>query len=116
MAKGADAADGLDARLHACATRGERRGRRRLGGPQRSGCDGECGGGRVGKGRRLEDIVKEMHEIAEGVKTTLAVRTLAIKLAIEMPITNEVHAVLYEGKSALDAANILMTRPLRSEI
>ena len=70
----------------------------------------------LGKGRRLEDIVKEMHEIAEGVKTTLAVRTLAMKLAIEMPITNEVHAVLYEGKSALDAANILMTRPLRSEI
>ena len=70
----------------------------------------------LGKGRRLEDIVKEMHEVAEGVKTTLAVRTLAMKLAIEMPITNEVHAVLYEGKSALDAANILMTRPLRSEI
>lgn len=70
----------------------------------------------LGKGRRLEDIIKEMHDVAEGVKTTLAVRTLAKKLAIEMPITNEVHAVLYEGKSALDAANILMTRPLRSEI
>lgn len=69
----------------------------------------------LGKGRRLEDIVEEMHEVAEGVKTTLAVCMLARKLAIEMPITNEVHAVLYEGKSALDAANILMTRPLRSE-
>lgn len=69
----------------------------------------------LGKGRRLEDIIKDMHEVAEGVKTTLAVWMLARKLAVEMPITNEVHAVLYEGKSALDAANILMTRPLRSE-
>lgn len=69
----------------------------------------------LGKGRRIEQIVDEMQEVAEGVRTTLAVRMLAKKLSIEMPITNEVHAVLYEGKSALDAANILMARPLRSE-
>lgn len=69
----------------------------------------------LGKGRRLEEIVKEMHEVAEGVKTTLAVKLLAERLSIEMPITNEVHAVLYEGKSATDAAGELMTRPLRGE-
>ncbi len=69
----------------------------------------------LGKGRKLEEITAEMHEVAEGVKTTLAVKRIAQKLAVEMPITNEVHAVLYEGKSALDAADALMTRPLRDE-
>jgi glycerol-3-phosphate dehydrogenase (NAD(P)+) len=69
----------------------------------------------LGKGRRIEEIVEEMHEVAEGIKTTLAVKMLAARLGIEMPITNEVHAVLYEGKSARDAASMLMSRPLRGE-
>lgn len=69
----------------------------------------------LGKGRQLEDIVSDMHEVAEGIKTTRAVWMLAKKLGIEMPITNEVHAVLYESKPALEAASVLMTRPLRGE-
>jgi glycerol-3-phosphate dehydrogenase (NAD(P)+) len=72
-------------------------------------------GQELGKGRRLEEIVKDMREVAEGVKTTQAVKLLAEKLSVEMPITNEVYAVLYEGRSAADAANELMTRPLRGE-
>jgi len=69
----------------------------------------------LGKGRTLDDVVGEMHQVAEGVRTTLAVRMLAAKFNIEMPITNEVHAVLYKGKTASDAAQMLMTRPLRGE-
>lgn len=72
-------------------------------------------GQELGKGRKLEEILKGMREVAEGVKTTQAVKLLAEKLSVEMPITNEVYAVLYEGKSAADAANELMTRPLRGE-
>jgi glycerol-3-phosphate dehydrogenase (NAD(P)+) len=72
-------------------------------------------GQELGKGRRLEEIVAGMREVAEGVKTTLAVKLLAEKLSVEMPITDEVYAVLYEGKSAADAAGNLMTRPLRGE-
>ncbi len=72
-------------------------------------------GQELGKGRKLEEIVKGMREVAEGVKTTQAVKLLAEKLSVEMPITNEVYAVLYEGKSAADAASELMTRPLRGE-
>jgi glycerol-3-phosphate dehydrogenase (NAD(P)+) len=72
-------------------------------------------GQELGKGRKLEEIVAGMHEVAEGVKTTRAVRLLAEKLSVEMPITREVYAVLYEGKSAADAASELMTRPLRGE-
>lgn len=72
-------------------------------------------GHELGRGRSLEEISAGMHEIAEGVKTTLAVKRLADRLGVEMPITNEVHAVLYEKKSARDATHQLMTRPLKDE-
>lgn len=72
-------------------------------------------GQELGKGRSLEEITTSMNEIAEGVKTTLAVKRLADRKGVEMPITNEVHAVLYERKPARDAANELMTRPLIDE-
>jgi glycerol-3-phosphate dehydrogenase (NAD(P)+) len=72
-------------------------------------------GQELGKGRSLQEILDSMSEVAEGVKTTLAVHRLAKKQGVEMPITEEVHAVLYEGKSPRDAAEALMTRPLRGE-
>jgi glycerol-3-phosphate dehydrogenase (NAD(P)+) len=72
-------------------------------------------GHELGRGRSLEEIAAGMTEIAEGVKTTLAVKRLADRLGVEMPITREVHAVLYEKKSAIDAAQELMTRPLKEE-
>lgn len=72
-------------------------------------------GQELGKGRPLMAIVGGMKEVAEGVKTTRAVKQLAERLSVEMPITNEVHAVLYEGKTAIDAAEELMSRPLRGE-
>jgi glycerol-3-phosphate dehydrogenase (NAD(P)+) len=53
--------------------------------------------------------------VAEGVKTTKALKRLASRLNVEMPITDELHAVLYEGKTAQEAAASLMTRPLRGE-
>jgi glycerol-3-phosphate dehydrogenase (NAD(P)+) len=72
-------------------------------------------GQELGRGRSLENITATMNEVAEGVNTTLAVKRLADRSGVDMPITKEVHAVLYEGKSASDAANELMTRPLREE-
>ena len=72
-------------------------------------------GQELGRGRALDEIVGEMREVAEGVKTTRAVHNLAQKLNVEMPITGEVHAVLYEGKRPADAAHELMVRPLRGE-
>jgi glycerol-3-phosphate dehydrogenase (NAD(P)+) len=56
-----------------------------------------------------------MNEVAEGIKTSRAVKRLADKAGIEMPITNEVEAVLYRGKSAREAVTELMSRPLRAE-
>ncbi|MGB7921955.1 MAG: NAD(P)H-dependent glycerol-3-phosphate dehydrogenase [Pyrinomonadaceae bacterium] len=72
-------------------------------------------GHELGKGRPLQEILSEMNEVAEGVKTTRAVRRLAQRSGVEMPVTEEVNAVLYEGKSAPEAAEALMTRPLRGE-
>ncbi len=72
-------------------------------------------GQELGRGRSLDEIAAGMNEVAEGVKTTLAVKRLADRIGVDMPITNEVHAVLYEGKLASDAASELMTRPLRDE-
>jgi glycerol-3-phosphate dehydrogenase (NAD(P)+) len=72
-------------------------------------------GQELGKGRGVNEIAAGMSEIAEGVKTTLAVKRLAERLGVDMPITNVVHGVLYERKLASDAVNELMTRPLREE-
>jgi glycerol-3-phosphate dehydrogenase (NAD(P)+) len=72
-------------------------------------------GQELGRGRSLEEILSGMYEVAEGVRTTRAVKLLAESRGIEMPITDQVHAVLYEGKSARAAADDLMARPLRGE-
>jgi glycerol-3-phosphate dehydrogenase (NAD(P)+) len=72
-------------------------------------------GEELGKGKRLEEIVAELSEVAEGIKTARAVKQLADRASLEMPIVNEVNAVLYEGKSARDAVSELMSRPLREE-
>jgi glycerol-3-phosphate dehydrogenase (NAD(P)+) len=72
-------------------------------------------GQELGKGRGLEEITSGMKEVAEGVKTTQALKRLATRLAVEMPITSQVHAVLYEGETVQVAATNLMNRPLKEE-
>lgn len=83
-------------------------------------CTGELSRNRhvgveLGKGRRLAEIVGEMREVAEGVKTTRAIYELGKRLNIDMPITASIYALLYEDKPASDAANELMGRPLKRE-
>ena len=73
-------------------------------------------GEELGKGRTLEQIVAELREVAEGINTARAVKKLADRAGLEMPITNEVNAVLYDGKPARDAVAELMSRPLREEV
>ena len=72
-------------------------------------------GEELAKGKTLTEITSSMNEVAEGIKTSRAVKRLADAAAVEMPITNEVVAVLYEGKSAREAVTELMSRPLRAE-
>lgn len=72
---------------------------------------GEC----LGRGETLARIVAEMNGVAEGVTTTGGVFELARKKGIEMPITAEVYAVLFRGKSPAEATAALMLRPPREE-
>lgn len=72
-------------------------------------------GERLGQGHSPRAIAAEMKEIAEGVETTLAVKLLADTANLEMPITNEVKKVLYDGKTAQAAVIELMHRPLKDE-
>jgi len=72
-------------------------------------------GEELGKGRTLAEITAELSEVAEGINTARAVKKLADRAGLEMPITNEVNAVLYDGKPARDAVTELMSRPLREE-
>jgi glycerol-3-phosphate dehydrogenase (NAD(P)+) len=72
-------------------------------------------GRELGRGRRLEEVLRGMNEVAEGVRTARALKLLASRRGVEMPITDEVHAVLYDGKSARAAVESLMSRPLKGE-
>jgi glycerol-3-phosphate dehydrogenase (NAD(P)+) len=83
-------------------------------------CTGELSRNRtvgveLGKGRKLTDILAGLGHVAEGVKTTKSAYDLADKLGVEMPITREVHAVLYEDKPAQRAVEDLMARALTPE-
>jgi glycerol-3-phosphate dehydrogenase (NAD(P)+) len=70
----------------------------------------------LGKGQKLDDIIAGMHGmVAEGVLTTNAAIGLARKMGVEMPITEQMHAILQEGKSPKEAIRDLMSRPSTSE-
>ena len=72
-------------------------------------------GERVGKGQKLSEILSHMDSVAEGVPTTRSVMQLARKYQVEMPITEAVHAVLFEDKDVLAALSDLMTRDPKPE-
>ena len=69
----------------------------------------------LGKGRKLDDIIAEMNEVAEGVKTAKVVMELAREYQVEMPIATEVYKVLYEGNTVFDAFRGLLKRDVGSE-
>ena len=70
----------------------------------------------LGRGRKLNDIIAGMHGmVAEGVLTTNAAVGLARKVGVEMPITEQMHAILHEGKSPREAIQDLMARTGKSE-
>ena len=70
----------------------------------------------LGRGRKLPDIIAGMHGmVAEGVFTTTAAVGLAKARGVEMPITEQMHAILHQGKSPREAIHELMTRSGKSE-
>lgn len=69
----------------------------------------------LGKGRALAEILAGMKMVAEGVGTAAALMALAQTLSVELPITEQVTAILYEGRSPQEAIRSIMERPLRRE-
>jgi glycerol-3-phosphate dehydrogenase (NAD(P)+) len=72
-------------------------------------------GEQLGKGRKLDEVLDAMDSVAEGVPTTRAVRQLAARYNVEMPITEEVYSVLFENKDVIKALTALMTRQPKPE-
>jgi glycerol-3-phosphate dehydrogenase (NAD(P)+) len=71
----------------------------------------------LGRGRKLPDIIAGMHgAVAEGVFTTQAAVGLARARGVEMPITEQMDAILHRGKAPADAIHELMTRSGKNEI
>ena len=69
----------------------------------------------LGKGNSLEETLKEVHMVVEGVNTAVSAYKLAQKYDVEMPIVNEAYSILYEGKNVEEAVNGLMTRKKSKE-
>jgi len=69
----------------------------------------------LGRGKSLEEITRDMRMVAEGVKTTKVAHELAAKLGVEAPLSDFAHAVLYEGVTASEGLQALMSRALKSE-
>jgi glycerol-3-phosphate dehydrogenase (NAD(P)+) len=72
-------------------------------------------GEQIGKGRALQAILDGMQSVAEGVPTTASLMELARKFKVEMPITQGVHSILFEGKDVRSALIELMTRDPKPE-
>jgi glycerol-3-phosphate dehydrogenase (NAD(P)+) len=72
-------------------------------------------GERLGRGETLEQAQAAVGQTAEGVKSCLAIRDLARKNNVEMPITEQVERVCHEGADPREALTILMTRTTKAE-
>jgi glycerol-3-phosphate dehydrogenase (NAD(P)+) len=73
-------------------------------------------GQELAKGRPLAEVLAGMSQVAEGVATTEAARELGRRAGVELPITEQMHAVLFAGKSPLAAVADLMRRDAKDEL
>lgn len=70
----------------------------------------------LGQGGNLDDVVRQIGQVAEGIPTTRAAYDLARKLDTPMPITEQMYQVLFEGKDPRVAVDDLMTREPKDEV
>jgi glycerol-3-phosphate dehydrogenase (NAD(P)+) len=73
-------------------------------------------GVQLAMGRTIDDIVTEMQQVAEGVKSVPVVRELAHRYGVEMPITEGMYEVIVHGRPAVDAYRDLMRRKVGREV
>lgn len=69
----------------------------------------------LGRGRELGEVLAGLGHVAEGVTTAHSAHHLAARLGVDLPITSEVHAVLYGQKPVAAAVRDLLSRPLKKE-
>lgn len=84
-------------------------------------CTGELSRNRyvgleLGKGRALNEVLGDMRQVAEGVRTSRSAYDLSVREGVSMPIIEQVYKALYEGKPLLDAVHDLMTREAGHEL
>jgi glycerol-3-phosphate dehydrogenase (NAD(P)+) len=72
-------------------------------------------GYRLGRGQRLEEVLADLHAVAEGVLTAAAVHELAARHGVEMPIAEQVFAIVHEGRQPAEALRSLMLRDPKPE-
>jgi glycerol-3-phosphate dehydrogenase (NAD(P)+) len=73
-------------------------------------------GEQLGRGRKLDEIVAEMHQVAEGVKAVPVVHELAELYGVDLPIVAEMYAVLVHGERPEDAYRKLLQRKVGREV
>lgn len=70
----------------------------------------------LGRGRQLPEIISSLNgKVAEGIRSTTAALGLAARYSVEMPITQQMDAILHHGKNPREAIRDLMSRPGRDE-
>jgi len=72
-------------------------------------------GKEIAQGKKIADILKQTTAVPEGVETASSAFDLAKKIGVEMPITNEIYYVLFEGKDPKTAISMLMARSPKKE-
>lgn len=70
----------------------------------------------IGKGKRVEEALESVKMVVEGVRTTRAAQRLSLQYGVEMPITEEMHKVLFKGKNPQEAVTDLMGRGRKGEL
>lgn len=84
-------------------------------------CTGELSrnrtvGMQLGRGKAMGDILRDMTQVAEGVKTAKSAKDLSVKVGVELPICEQIYRILWEGKSPRAAVTELMVRAPKSEL
>lgn len=73
-------------------------------------------GFKIGQGKKLKEILEEMVQVVEGIKTSKSAYNLSKKLKVSMPITEQVYRMIYEDKSPKDVLTDLVSRDPKQEI
>jgi glycerol-3-phosphate dehydrogenase (NAD(P)+) len=69
----------------------------------------------LGQGKKMAEILGEMRQVAEGVKTAKVAKELTAKIGVESPIIDAMYGIIHEGMPVRQAITMLLSRPARSE-